>query len=151
MKVTNISQKGLELIKRFEGFESKPYADLGGVWTIGYGSTYYESGAKVRSSDLPISEARATELLLNVVKQFEHAVDSYTRDDVSQSQFDALVCFAYNIGSQALKKSTLLKFVNTNPNDPNIAAQFLRWNKVEGKAVKGLTNRRKAESQLYFS
>lgn len=151
MKITKISQKGLELIKRFEGFESKPYVDLGGVWTIGYGSTYYESGNKVRSTDLPISETRATELLLNVVKQFEHAVDSYSRDDISQNNFDSLVCFAYNIGSQALKKSTLLKLVNTNPNDPNIAVQFLRWNKVEGKAIKGLTNRRKAESQLYFS
>jgi lysozyme len=62
-----------------------------------------------------------------------------------------LVCFAYNVGTGNLAKSTLLKKVNANPNDPSIANEFLRWNKAGGKELLGLTRRRTAESKLYFT
>lgn len=151
MKITKISQNGLNLIKQFEGFSSKPYEDVVGIFTIGYGSTYYENGAKVRSTDLPISESRATQLLLSTLVHFENSVDSFTRDDISQNKFDSLCSFVYNLGAQALKSSTLLKKVNANPDDPTIANEFAKWNKAGGKVVAGLTKRRKLESQLYFS
>jgi lysozyme len=61
------------------------------------------------------------------------------------------VSFAFNLGSGALSKSTLLKKVNANPNDASIGAEFLKWNKAGGKVLAGLTRRRKAESELYFS
>lgn len=150
-KVTKISNEGLQLLKELEGFSDKPYLDSAGIPTIGYGSTYYEHGTRVTMNDVKISQFQATTLLHNLVVAFERAVDSYTRDDITQNQFDALTCFAYNVGTNALRKSTLLKLVNANPNDPNIAAQFLRWNKVDGKANKGLTNRRQKEINLYFS
>ena len=142
-KITRVSRDAIELIKRFEGFCAQPYLCSANVPTIGYGSTFYEDGKKVQMNDPAISEERATKL---VVKH----VDSFARDDITQSQFDALVCFAYNVGVGALKSSTLLKLVNTNPNDPEIRTQFLRWNKAAGRTLKGLTNRRTAEAQLYF-
>jgi lysozyme len=84
------------------------------------------------------------------LKHFEKAVDAYTRDDVSQQQFDALVSFAYNLGAKNLKDSTLLKVINTNPKDYDaIQVQWLRWNKANGAALKGLTRRRNSEFYYY--
>ena len=146
-----ISLKGLDLLKRFEGVRLKPYLCPAGIATISIGCTYYPDGTKVRMTDPEISQARATEIFLNVLKHYESSVDSYTRDDITQNQFDALVSFAYNVGTGALKKSTLLKKVNADPNDKFIESQFLIWNKVKGVEVKGLILRRQAESKLYFS
>jgi len=73
-----------------------------------------------------------------------------TTDAVNQRQFDALVSFAYNCGSGALKGSTLLKRVNANPQDPAIKDAFLMWNRADGKVLNGLTRRRNAEYSLYI-
>ena len=74
-----------------------------------------------------------------------------TIDTINQCQFDALVSFAYNCGSGALKGSTLLKRVNNNPADLTIVDAFLMWTKADGKTLAGLVSRRKAEAKLYFS
>lgn len=129
----------------------KPYKCSAGVPTIGYGNTFYENGKKVTLKDAAITESRAVELLAWSLSRFEQYVDSYCRDDISQNQFDALVSFCYNVGPANLKSSTLLKKVNKDPNDPTIRAEFLRWNKAGGRALKGLTRRRTAEADLYFS
>lgn len=150
MKSTKVSQKGLSLLKEFEGISFKPYLCPAGIPTISIGCTYYPDGTKVKMSDPIISEARATEIFLNVIKHFENSVDSFTRDDISQNMFDALVSFSYNLGANALKNSTLLKKINLNPADPNIKKEFLRWNKSNGKILPGLTRRRQAEADLYF-
>ncbi len=151
MKITKIGTKGLDLIKSFEGLKLKPYLCPANVPTVGYGSTFYENDKKVKLTDPSITEQRASELLLDSLKGFERYVDSYCRDDINQNQFDALVSFCYNLGPANLKSSTLLKKANVNPNDPTIAQEFLKWNKAGGKALKGLTKRRQAESNLYFS
>lgn len=151
MKITSIGKSGIDLIKHFESFYAKPYLCPANVPTIGYGATYYEDGTKVKLTDSPITEQRASQLLLNVLKQYEKSVDTFTRDDINQNQFDALVSFSYNVGINALKTSTLLKLVNTNPNEPLIREQFMRWNKGGGRVLKGLTRRREAEANLYFS
>lgn len=151
MRIQKVGAKGLLLIKKFEGFMAKPYICAGGAKTIGYGATYYPNGLRVTMDDKPITEAQASTMLMNMLGSYEKAVDSYTRDDISQNQFDALVSFAYNVGVNALKNSTLLKKVNKNPDDPTIKAEFLKWNKANGRALKGLTNRRTAEADLYES
>jgi len=151
MKVTKASQKGLDLIKRFEGLELKPYKCPAGIPTIGYGNTYYPSGAKVKLTDPAITKEKAEELLKFLLGSYEKAVDSFCRDDINQNQFDSLVSFAYNCGVNNLKSSTLLKKVNANPNDPTIKAEFLKWNKANGRVLAGLTKRRQAEADLYFS
>ena len=151
MKITKLSQKGLELIKQFEGLSLTPYVCAGGINTIGYGNTYYTNGKKVTLQDKPITKQQAEELLKFSLSTYEKAVDSFCRDDISQSQFDALVSFAYNLGTGALQKSTLIKKVNANPKDFTIADEFLKWNKANGKVLAGLTKRRQAEANLYFS
>lgn len=150
MKVTKISEEGLNLIKRFEGLRLKPYKCPSGVPTIGYGNTFYENGKKVSMNDAPINENRATELLKNSLINFERYVDSYCVDTITQNQFDALVSFCFNLGPANLKSSTLLKKVNANPNDETIRTEFLKWTKAGGKTLKGLVTRRTAEADLYF-
>jgi lysozyme len=151
MKITKISNKGLDIIKKYEGFSSKPYLCPSKVITIGYGSTYYEDGSKVKLTDSPITQERATELLEALLVSFERAVDSYCTDSINQNQFDSLVSFAYNCGVGNLKSSTLLRKVNVNPNNPTIKDEFLKWTKGGGKTLSGLVRRRTEEAQLYFS
>jgi lysozyme len=151
MKITKIGTKGLELIKSFEGFSSKPYLCPAKICTIGYGATFYLDGKKVTMKDATITEAEGVKLLKDMLSKFEQYVDSYCVDTITQNQFDALVSFCYNVGPANLKSSTLIKKVNANPNDPNIRTEFMRWNKGGGKVLKGLTRRRQAEADLYFS
>lgn len=151
MKVTKVSQKGLDLIKRFEGLELKPYKCPAGIPTIGYGNTYYPSGSKVKLTDPVITKEKAEELLKFLLGSYEKSVDSFCRDDINQNQFDALVSFAYNCGVNNLKSSTLLKKVNANPQDVTIRNEFMKWNKTGGRVLAGLTKRRQAEADLYFS
>lgn len=152
MKITKTSQKGIDLIKRYEGFRSKPYLCPAGVPTIGYGTTVYPNGRKVRLTDPAISEAQAVIYLKTLLKHYESGVDRYVRDDINQHQFDALVSFAYNLGLGALQRSTLLKRVNANPNDKKkISYEFQRWTRAAGRVLKGLERRREDEVKLYFS
>ncbi len=151
MRIQKVGAKGLALIKQFEGFMAKPYICSGGAKTIGYGATYYPSGLRVTMNDKAITEAQASTMLMNMLGTYEKSVDSFSRDDITQNQFDALVAFAYNVGVNALKNSTLLKKVNKNPQDVTIRNEFLKWNKANGRALKGLTNRRIAEADLYES
>ena len=151
MKITKISNLGLELIKKYEGFKAKAYLCPANVITIGYGSTYYENGTKVKLTDTLITKERATELLEALLVSYERSVDSYCVDTINQNQFDALCSFAYNCGVGNLKSSTLLKKVNKNPQDVTIRNEFLKWNKGGGKVLSGLTKRRIEEAQLYFS
>ena len=146
-----MTNKGIELIKKYEGFESKAYKCSAGVWTIGYGATYYMDGTHVKEGDtITLEEA---ENLLNEMseKNYGSYVDKYVTSNINPYQRDALISFAYNIGNANLKSSTLLKKVNNNPTDKSIKDEFLRWNKAGGKVLKGLTLRREAEAELYFT
>jgi lysozyme len=150
-KVLHLSQKGLDLIKQFEGLKLKPYLCPANIATVGFGNTYYPDGTKVKLTDPAITAQKAEELLKFLVQSYEKGVDSFCRDDINQNQFDALTSFAYNVGVGNLQKSTLIKKVNLNPNDPAIRIEFMKWNKGAGKVLAGLTRRRQAEADLYFS
>ena len=145
-----LDRKGFKLLEELEGLELKSYKCSADVWTIGLGNTFYEDGSKVQQGQ-SISKERAYLLFNLISKQFEKAVNENVKVDISQNQFNALFCFVYNIGITGFKNSTLLRILNINPNDGNIAKQFLRWNKINGKESKGLTNRRIKESALYFT
>lgn len=150
-KITKTGSKGIALIESFEGFRSKPYKCPAGIPTIGYGNTFYPGGKKVSMGDTPINESQATDLLKDTLITFEKYVDSFTRDDINQNQFDALVSFAFNLGPANLKSSTLLKKVNANPNDSTIRNEFMKWTKAGGRTLAGLVRRRKSEADLYFA
>jgi len=142
---------GIELIKKYEGFRSKPYLCPAGVPTIGYGATYYPGGRNVTMNDDAITKERAEDLLRDMLTSYENGVNRYVKVSLSQNQFDALVSFAYNLGNGALQKSTLLKKVNLDPCDSDITNQFNRWVRAGGRVLKGLQKRRKDEAELYFS
>ena len=146
-----IDKKGLSLISEFEGLSLKPYKCSAGISTIGFGSTYYENGTRVQMSDAPITKQRAEQLLQHTADRFASKVVNLLKKPVTQNQFNALVSFAFNVGSGALASSTLLKLVNVNPNDAMIAKEFLKCNKVNKIPIQGLTNRRIKESALYFT
>lgn len=138
------------LIKKYEGFSAKPYKCSAGVPTIGYGSTFYLNGNKVTMKDSPISEEVALSILFSVVEDFSKKVEKLLKVSVNQNQFDALVDFAYNLGIGNLQKSTLLKLIN-NKDFVGASKQFKLWNKANGKALNGLTKRRKEEEELFQS
>lgn len=144
-----ISNKGLDLIKKFEGFSAAPYLCPAGVATIGYGNTRYDDGTKVRMSDKPISKSEALEMLRNQVdKIYGSAVNRYVVTDTTQNQFDALCSFTYNLGAGNLRTSTLLRKHNEGKHK-RAAGEFLKWTRAGGRVLKGLVRRRKAESELY--
>lgn len=151
MKTTKIDQKGIDLITHFEGFRSKPYLCPAGVPTIGIGSTRYPNGSKVTINDREITKEQAISFLQHDIKNFELSVDALCVDSITQNQFNALVSFAYNLGSGNLKVSTLLKKVNSNPSDESIINEFNKWVYADGKKLDGLINRRNAEANLYFT
>ena len=140
---------GVKFLEGLEGLKLNSYKCSAGVWTIGIGNTFYEDGTKVKEGD-SITKIQAYFLFNLISKKFVDAINDNVKVKINQNQFNALFCFVYNIGITGFKNSTLLKFVNLNPNDGNIAKQFLRWNKIAGKESKGLTNRRIKESSLYF-
>ena len=150
MKVIKASQKGLDLIKRFEGLELKPYKCPAGIPTIGYGNTYYPSGSKVKLTDPVITKEKAEELLKFLLGSYEKSVDSFCRDDISQNQFDALVDFAYNAGTKALLTSKLLIKLNAGKY-VEASQEFPKWVYAGGKKLPGLVRRREAEKELFLS
>lgn len=145
-----ISNRGINLLKKHEGFRNHPYKDVGGLPTIGYGNTYYLDGSKVKMTDPPLTRAQGEELLREVLREFEEAVNRLVTSKIRQNQYDALVSFVYNVGIFSLQKSTLLKRVNADPDDSDIQYQFSRWCKVNGVPNRGLKRRRNEESWLYF-
>jgi lysozyme len=148
MEIKSMNQEGLNFLIKEEGLVLKPYLDSVGVPTIGVGSTYYEDGSKVKMTDKPITKERAIQLFKNLLKNYELAVYSSTRDDINQNQFNALVSICYNIGVFGFKGSTLLKRVNKNPNDSTIKQAFQMWRNAGGKPI--LLGRRNREAALYF-
>lgn len=144
-----IEKAGINIIKKWESFSSKPYLDGEGVPTIGYGSTYYRNGKKVTMKDKPITEPEAYALMVDILdRDFVPKINKLIVVDVGQNMFDAMCSLAYNIGSSAFGKSTLLRKVN-GMDFAGAAMEFEKWCKDNGKVVQGLLNRRREEKALF--
>lgn len=142
-----MDQAGIDFLIKEEGLRLAPYIDSVGIPTIGVGMTYYPgTGIKVTMQDKPLTKNEAIAYFTEMVKIYQEAVWSVTRDDINQNQFNALTSLCYNIGVGGFKGSTLVKRVNANPMDPRIKDAFMMWKKP---AV--LIKRRKREAALYFS
>ncbi len=132
------SKRGMKLIKQFEGCRLTAYKCPAGVWTIGYGHTV---GVK---KHMKITQAQADSYLKQDLKIYEkHVMKFYKRYKWNQNQFDALVSFAYNIGS--IYNLT----ANGTRTKKEISRKILAYNKANGKVLEGLTRRRKAEKKLF--
>ena len=145
------SERGIKLIKDFEGFRRRPYLCSAGVATIGYGSTRYSNGVKVKISDQPITEEEADKLLTFYLAKNEVAIEHLIGKPLNQNQFDAVMSFVYNLGLGNFEKSSMLKRMRVNPNDIRIDYEFSKWVYVGGRRNAGLIRRRTEEANIYFS
>lgn len=146
------SPKGIALIKQFEGCSLTAYPDPGtggAPWTIGYGWTHQVDGKPVKPG-MKIDQDTADRLLKTGLVSYENDVMKLVKVKLTQGQFDALVSFAYNVGSRSLSTSTLLKKLNDG-DAKGAADEFPRWNKAGGKVMSGLTRRREAERAMFLS
>jgi len=137
-----------ELCKRFEGCYLTPYLCPAGVATIGYGATYYSDGTAVTLKDAPITKEQAKSLLLWMVEtRYLPAVIRLCPEIDTPERLAAIIDFAFNLGSGALKASTLRLKINAG-HWTDVPSQLFRWNKAGGRVLRGLTNRRAAEAAL---
>ncbi len=137
-----LSNKGHDLLKYFEGCELEAYQDSVGVWTIGYGHT------KGVHEGMVITQEQAEQMLLDELKEYEGYVEDMVEVELTQEQFDALVVWVYNLGPTNFKNSTLLKRINEG-NFEDVPYQMKRWNKAGGKVLLGLERRREAEAKMF--
>lgn len=140
------SQAGVDFIKSFEGLRFTAYLDAVGIPTIGYGHTGPDVVLGKR-----INQHQAENLLKQDLDRFEKAVKELVKIPLNQAQFDALVSFAFNVGVNAFKESTLLRRLNAKENPCGVAKEELpRWNKGDGgRVLSGLTRRRSSEVELF--
>lgn len=143
----HINDRGLELVKVFEGLRLEAYQDSVGIWTIGYGTT--SDIVPVRPG-MVITEAQAEQFLRQGLVGFEEDVARLIKVPLTSDQFSALVVFTYNVGPGALSESTLRRKLNDR-DYAGAAEEFLRWNKAGGQELAGLTRRRQAERALFLS
>ena len=137
-----ISTAGVDLLTHFEGLRLEAYQDSVGVWTIGYGHT------KGVIPSMKITESQAGNLLKTELIEYQNYINSMVKVNLDQCQFDALVCWVYNLGPTNLSNSTLLKLLNQGDKFL-IPEQFRRWNKAGGRVLKGLVRRREAEALMF--
>ena len=140
----------LYIIKKYEGLKLEAYICPANIPTIGFGSTFYPDGRRVKLGD-KITLQEAESILLHDIKRFEKEVRNAVKIEITNNQLSALISFTYNVGASAFRKSTLLKKVNANPTDLTIHNEFMRWTRAGGKVLPGLVKRRAEESKLYFT
>jgi lysozyme len=150
------SSEGVEMIRRWEGWHkalsdgrAAPYKCPAGVWTIGYGATYWLDGRKIKPDDDPITKEVGTQLLARQLQSYAAAVDAYVKVPMHPDMRAALISFAYNVGTGALKTSTLLKRVNAR-RWKDCTAEFCKWRNGGGRVLTGLLRRRQDEAALFM-
>jgi lysozyme len=144
----HMTEQGLALIKRFEGFSPTPYLCPAGWWTIGWGAIHGLDGQPVTAATLPVSEEEAETLLRRDVTVAERAVLRLITVPLSDGRFDSLTSFAFNLGGGALQRSTLRRKVNREEH-AEVPDEFRKWVWGGGRKLPGLIRRREAEAGLY--
>lgn len=146
------------LIKEFESLHDgnpktslvEPMLDPVGIPTIGWGTTFYPDGKRVTMDDKPVTLEQCEQFLSHDLLKFEAAINKLVKVPLTQSQFDALVSFVYNVGEANLAGSTLLKKLNEKCYSC-AGNEFGRWVYSHGKYLKGLVNRRHKEKVLFMT
>lgn len=137
----------IDLIKKYEGFRPQSYQDSVGVWTIGYGTTRI-NGEPVKAG-MTITEDQAIQYVQLEVNKLWSQIEQVVKVPINDNQMNALVDFAYNLGFNALKTSTLMRYINQSKFE-QAASEFGKWVYAGGKVLPGLVKRREAEKQLFI-
>jgi len=143
-----ISQRGLDLIKRYEGLKLKPYRCPAGLWTVGYGHLIGDGAILPDSWNRIFKIEEINALLVKDVYRFERGVERYISAKLTQGMFDALVSFSFNLGLGTLQRSSLRQKINRGDYE-GAKKVLLKYNKAGGKVLKGLDLRRKDEAALF--
>lgn len=143
MTLMKISQKGIDLIKKFEGCKLQAYLCPAGVWTIGWGNT---SHAKAGMS---ITQQQAETFLKDDIKPIETLLNGMGIN-YTQNQFDALVSWIFNLGQGNFKSSTMYKYIVARKTDLEITDQMIKWVNAGGKPLLGLKKRRAEEANMFL-
>ncbi len=152
-----LSAKGIAFLEQFEGVVLQPYQDVVGLWTVGVGHLLHPDelkSGKILVAGEPlafrpsITREQAEAILRQDLSWSENTVSGHVTVELTQSEYDALVCFCFNVGGKAFLGSTLLKKLNTGRYQ-DVPDQLMRWTKAGGKEIAGLVNRRRGESQLW--
>lgn len=142
-----VSEVGLELIKKYEGFYENAYLCPANVWTIGYGTTKWSDGKPVKKGD-KITKQQAEALLEKQVNEHASNTFKYIKVPLTQNQFDALASFQYNLGAGILGKDTSIANYINKGNFGNAARVMKLYDKANGKPLLGLQKRRNEEAEL---
>jgi lysozyme len=140
--VRRITAEGIAFIKQWEGCRLDAYQCSAGKWTIGYGHT------KTAQPGMKITQGDAERLLVEDLRIYEAALANAVDVTLTDNQFAALVSWTYNIGVGAMRRSTLIKKLNAG-DYAAVPLELAKWNKVKGRVVSGLSNRRAAEAGLW--
>lgn len=144
-----INEEGLEIVKLFEGYRSKPYRCSAGVATIGYGSTYHINGDRVDMDDREIDKDEANELLVFGLRHAENAVGRTVKVPLTHDAFSSLTSFVYNVGIGNFRSSVLRSRLNRK-DYTGASNEFWKWRRASGRILKGLVKRREFEKRLFL-
>ena len=145
----NISDKGLNFIKRFEGVRNRPYRCSAGLWTVGVGHLIGDGKSLPESWNRTFTKEEIDALLIRDISRFERGVRMYIKVPLRQSEFDALCSFSFNLGLGTLQRSTLRQKINRGDKE-GAAKEILKYCRAGGKIIKGLQRRREAEYQMFL-
>jgi len=137
-----------KIICPLQAYPATPQEEKEGIYTIGYGNTFYSDGKKVKKSD-KITQQQADELFANTIHEFESKLQPMLTMPLTQNQYDAIVSLVYNIGLSAFVNSTILKDLHAG-NYNKAAMDFTSWIYQHGKVLHGLVDRRNRERALFY-
>lgn len=144
-----ILKEATKVICQFEGFHTRAYRDIGGIWTIGYGQITIHGGRPVGQWDT-ITKREAEIFVMDRIKSIYKNIVPKINRKLENHQYIALISLVYNIGEGAFGRSTLLRRINLKQGEDEITKEWRRWSYVKGKWIKGLFNRRVKETAIYF-
>ena len=149
-----INERGIEIVKSFEGLALRPYVCAGGVNSVGYGATRSSTGGPIDLDMEPImeaeAEAEAETLLIRDLENSEGWVSRLIKTALTENQYSALVSFTFNVGAGALQRSTLRMKLNRSEYQ-GAAEEFPKWRMAGGRILAGLVRRRAAERTLFLA
>ena len=143
MTLMKISQKGIDLIKKFEGCKLYAYRDSVGVLTIGIGHT------KNVKAGMAITQQQADAFLKDDIKPIETLLNGMGIN-YTQGEFDSLISFIFNLGQGNFKSSTMYKYIVAKKSDLEITDQMVKWHNAGGRPLLGLKKRRVAEANMWL-
>ena len=146
----HINERGIEIVKSFEGISLKPYLCPANVWTVGYGATVGSDGRRIDPDMGSISETEADALLLRDLESSEGWISRLIKTALTENQFSALTSFTFNVGAGALQRSTLRMKLNRGEVQ-GAADEFPKWKFANKRILAGLVRRRAAERALFLS